>query len=98
MIDINNIHDVCRGGVECGEGYVNIISCEEGIELINLLKSYQKDVEIYKNLYKAALKEAKQQYEWRMEDSECGDCEIKEGLDMLEYRIKNSINKENEDE
>lgn len=59
MINIDNIQDVCRGGVECGEGYVNIISCEEGLELINLLKSYKKDAERYRLLRSCSTEQSK---------------------------------------
>lgn len=49
--------------------------------------SAQGKVVHFEKLYKSALNEAKQQYTWRSEDSECGIGEIKEGLDTLEYRI-----------
>jgi hypothetical protein len=97
MIDVDKLIESVEHLNEIGykETHLHI---DEVLALISELRSAWKDVDLYKNLYKSALKEAKQQYEWRMEDSECGHCEIKEGLDMLEYRIQNSADKENEDD
>ena len=50
--------------------------------------------EKFEKLYKSALNEAKQQYIWRQEDSECGSNEINEGLFMLERRVVNQATEE----
>ena len=36
--------------------------------------------------------ELKQQHEWRLEDSECGDCEIAESWDKVKYRVASKFN------
>lgn len=43
---------------------------------------------------KIAMKELKQQHEWRLEDSECGSCEIAESWDKTKTRIVEQIKSE----
>ena len=37
------------------------------------------------------MKELKQQHEWRLEDSECGSCEVAESWDKTKARIVDKI-------
>ena len=65
---------------------------------ITRLREAEKDAERCRRMYDSALREAKQQYEWRMEDSECGGNEVSEGLYMLECRVNRQAMKEKDDE
>lgn len=42
---------------------------------------------------KILMAELKQQHEWRLEDSECGDCEVAESWDRTKYRIAQDLRK-----
>ena len=42
---------------------------------------------------KLLLKELKQQHEWRLEQSECGDSEVSESWDRLKYNLESEIKK-----
>lgn len=34
---------------------------------------------------------AEQEYRWRLEDSECGGCEVEEGVSMLHHKIDTAM-------
>ena len=46
---------------------------------------------------KIVMEELKQQHEWRLEDSECGSCEVAESWDKTKYRIVEEIKSKHPD-
>lgn len=68
------------------------------VNLITRLREAERDAVRWRRMYDSALREAKQQYEWRMEDSECGGNEIMDGLHTLECMVIDQAMKEKGDE
>jgi hypothetical protein len=99
MIDLNEIEVAARKPWYCrSKQEDNLLRPEILVELITRLREAEKDAARWRRMYDSALREAKQQYEWRMEDSECGGNEVREGLYMLECRVIDQAMKEKGDE
>ena len=95
MIDLNEIEIAARKPWYCmSKQEDNLLRPDVLIELITRLREAEKDAARWRGMYDSALREAKQQYEWRMEDSECGGNEIMDGLHMLECRVIEQAMKE----
>ena len=107
MIDLNEVDESyfdslfaeSKSLVSEGLGYYRIeVEAGDIVNLITRLREAERDAARWRRMYDSALREAKQQYEWRMEDYECGGNEIMDGLHTLECRVTDQAMKEKCDE